>query len=215
LRATTIIGCLAGLFFSTAYADSLPHVLEKTLIAGASISADRSSLSPGKKLALRYTSPEKVMTHAFGGRPAYDVWQRLPDTALGQSTILIALDLFFWDSVYPSQRRSLATLKKVIEAAKKENIPFVLADIPDLLAGRQWSRETLNEAIRSACVESNGCILFPLEALHEQLKRDGYLHIRGRKYTKRELLPDGLHLSDIASEHLADLLAALLNQRLR
>lgn len=190
-------------------------VLEKTLIAGASISADRSSLSPGKKLALRYTPPEKVVTHAIGGRPAYDVWDRLPDTALSQSTIMIAIDLFFWDSVYPSQSRSLATLQKVVAAAKKENIPFVLADIPDLLAGRQWSRETLNEAIRSVCVESNGCILFPLEAIHQQLKQDGYLEIRGKKYTKRELLPDGLHLSDIASEHLADLLAVLLSQHLR
>src|SRR5688572_6905011 len=48
--------------------EALNKLMEAPLIAGASVSADYNSLSPGKTLALRYTAKSKILTRAQGGR---------------------------------------------------------------------------------------------------------------------------------------------------
>ncbi|MDQ3234402.1 MAG: hypothetical protein M3Q07_21570, partial [Pseudobdellovibrionaceae bacterium] len=57
------------------------------------------------------------------------------------------------------------------------------------------------------------CFLMPFNQLHEQVSKDGYLEIKGRKYSLKELVPDGLHLSVPTSEYLADMMLALLNRK--
>ena len=52
--------------------------------------------------------------------------------------------------------------------------------------------------------------MWELGKLHRQVIQDGYLTIAGRNYTMRELVPDGLHLSELASEFLADGLIGVL-----
>jgi hypothetical protein len=43
----------------------------------------------------------------------------------------------------------------------------------------------------------------------------GYLEFRGRKFTLKELLPDGLHVVDVASEYLAEDILAHLKVHLK
>lgn len=43
----------------------------------------------------------------------------------------------------------------------------------------------------------------------DHLIQQGFLEIKGRKYTFKELVPDGLHLVEVAGEFLADRIYAL------
>lgn len=73
-------------------------VLEKPLITGASVSADWSTSSPGKTLALRYTEKSKIKTIAFGGRPGRDVIREIKPRDVEGRSIIMAVDFLFWDS---------------------------------------------------------------------------------------------------------------------
>jgi hypothetical protein len=81
---------------------------------------------------------------------------------------------------------------------------------PGAVAGAAATASGLNQAIRAQCTRTLQCRCVPLDALHQQVLRDGFLAIHGQRYTLRELVPDGLHLSPPASEFLAETLVALL-----
>lgn len=189
---------------------SLSVLLEKPLIAGASVSADHSAPSPGKKLALRYTSKDKVKTIAFNGRPGVETLKSINDQVLKDRSILIGIDLFFWDSVLPSSRASLEALDKLFKQSDKYNLPLVLGEIPGLMPSRQPSRNKLNQAIRQGCAQRTNCYVMPFDQLLRQVLANGYLEIKGKRYTLPQLVPDGLHLNHLASEEIADRLQTLL-----
>jgi hypothetical protein len=89
---------------------------------------------------------------------------------------------------------------------------LVLGEIPALLPrGRQPHREKLNKAIHAKCVASENCYVMAFDELHRQIRRDGYLVIKNRRFTLRELIPDGLHLSEVAGQELMDRLEALIS----
>lgn len=184
----------------------LPRILETPLIMGASISADLPTTSPGKRLALRYTKPDKIKTHAFGGRTGRDVLASLPDSAFDGKSAVLAMDLFFWDSARGIPASSLAALDKLMRIVEKRKIPIVLGEIPELLPGYQPHHAKLNQAIRRACDGYAKCFLMPFIDLHRQLLRDEALEIGGKRVGVMDLVPDGLHLATPASEYLADLM---------
>jgi hypothetical protein len=53
------------------------------------------------------------------------------------------------------------------------------------------------------------CYVMAFDELHRQICRDGYLVIKNRRFTLRELIPDGLHLSEVAGQELMDRLERL------
>ena len=194
---------------ASAHADTilktdLPFLLKRPLIVGASVSADHKSQSPGKRLSLRYTSADQIVTIAHGGKPGKDVLASMPTSFLKDRTAVIAVDLFFWDSTLGSPTASIAALKKLVDQVKKQNLPIVLGEIPELLPGRQSQRSRLNSELQNACASYDKCRLMPFIDLHAKVMRDGFLMIGGKRYGLRELLPDGLHLSETASDYLAD-----------
>jgi hypothetical protein len=190
------------------------RVLERPLIMGASISADWSTQSPSKRLALRYTTPDKIQTHAFGGRPGRLVLASLPENALFGKSAVLAMDLFFWDSTLSDSKASILALDQLLKSVEKQGIPIVLGEIPELLPGRQPQRAKLNLAIKKACDDYSRCFLMPFIELHQKVMRDHFLEINGRRYTFAELVPDGLHLSATASEYLADLMRDVMSNRM-
>lgn len=192
--------------------DPLKQVLEKPLITGASVSADWTSLSPAKKLALQYTEAEKIKTIAFGGRPGAETIKSLRQEDLADRTSILALDFFFWDSTLPSVDRSLKALKELRKKASQKNVPLVIGEIPELLPGRQKQREKLNKAIRAQCQVRENCFVMPFDRLHKQVLKNGFLLVEGRKLTMKEIVPDGLHLSEPAGQELARRLKAVLLQ---
>jgi hypothetical protein len=181
----------------------------KPLITGASVSADYSTTSPGKRLALRYTPPENIRTIAHPGTPGRLTQAEVTDAVLADRTIVIALDLFFWDSTLPSSS-AIPSLESFFARIARRRVPLVIGNVPELLPARQPGREALNTRLRELCRATPGARLVDLEALHQKVLREGFIPHAGRRYTIRELVPDGLHLSAPASDYLADRLLEAL-----
>lgn len=191
----------------------LAAVLKRPLITGASVSADVGTASPGKQLARRFTTEEQIKTIAFSGRPGVETIQSITPDILVDRTMIIAIDFFFWDSVQLGSRSSQEAIEKLVEMAEEKDLPIVLGEIPELLPGRQLSRQALNEKLRDTCESYPRCYLMPFIELHERVLRDGYLEINGKNRTMKELVPDGLHLADETGEYLADVMENLLTRK--
>lgn len=191
----------------------LEKLMAKPLIVGASVSADRATPSPGKRLALRYTTPSEIKTIAVGGMPSIKVLPSVKTKDLQDRSIVIGLDLFFWDSTLASPTASIQALGKLMEEAKGLKLPVVIGEVPELLPGMQPSRVAINQAIHKQCTSTKNCYVMKLDTLLKQVLSDGYLSVKGRKYTLPELVPDGLHLGPVAGEHLANRLAMLLEEK--
>ena len=201
--------------FNPAFAgNSLSEALAKPLITGASVSADFSSLSPGKKLALRYDKKADIRTVAQGGTPGVELLRRVKPQTFEGRTSVIAVDLFFWDSTRADAGSSIQALQGFVKEVAARKIPLVLGEIPPLLPSRQPSREKLNRALHDACAGYSLCSIMPFEELYRKVERDGYLEIRGKKYSLFEMVPDGLHLAGVAGDFLADVLEGVMKAKL-
>lgn len=186
------------------------RLFERPLIAGASVSADHFAVSPGKRLSLRYTPHGNIRTVAQGGTPGREIVRRLTEPVLADRSVVVAMDLFFWDSLAPDPQASRAALLSLVARTGARGTPVVIGNIPELLPGRQPSRRKLNALIRQQAGESPHCRVLDLDSLHRRVLRDGYLTIGARRRGLFDLIPDGLHLSDEAADHLADLVAHAL-----
>jgi hypothetical protein len=218
MKAHQIIGMVMVMISSLASQAlpvSLKTILQRPLIAGASVSADAQSASPGKKLALRFTSASMIRTAAAGGRTGAESIKTLHESDLQDRSIILALDFFFWDSALPSADQSIAALDKLVEMSTQSKIPLVIGNIPELIPGNQPSRGRLNEAIAQKCTQQKNCFVMSLSELHEQVRRDGYLKIQGKNVKLSEIIPDGLHLSHQGSDELANRLETLLSAQIK
>ena len=212
LKRLLLLACCLLVPFS-AKAENLRALLQAPLLLGASVSADVGTLSPGKRLALRHTEEKNIHTLAQPGRNSLAILPLLEDDALEGRTIVIALDLFFWDSILRNPQRSVKTLKEFVQRAADQKIPLVLGEVPALLPeGKQPSRKRLNQEITRLCKIPHGCYIVPLAQLHDKIVKDGGLKIGDRMVPLKELMPDGLHLSEIASEYIADGLQEILER---
>lgn len=215
LKSAALAAVTAGLVQGQATAQTFsPNAaFKKPLVSGASVSADWNTLSPGKTLALRYTDPKSIKTIAFGGRPGREVIKDIRREVVQDRSIILAVDFLFWDSTLSETGPSVKALDQLVGYAEERELPLVLGEIPELLPGRQGQRMALNEAIKTRCSRYKLCFLMPFDTLHRQILSEGFLEIKGKKYTIRELVPDGLHLSSPATEYLADLMLAVLHRR--
>ncbi|HYX36179.1 MAG TPA: hypothetical protein VE954_24010 [Oligoflexus sp.] len=215
VKKTALAGAATASIHTTALSDTMAPeaLLAKPLITGASVSADWSTASPGKTLALRYTGKSHIKTIAFGGRTGRDVIKEIKPKDVQDRTIIMAVDFLFWDSTLTEAEPSIKALENLMSQASNLSLPIVLGEIPELLPGRQVQRQRLNQEITQRCASYKQCFLMPFNQLHEQVSKDGYLEIKGRKYSMKDLVPDGLHLSVPTSEYLADMMLALLNRK--
>jgi hypothetical protein len=211
-----IITAMVAIFFQVSALSKnalSAELLQKPLITGASVSADWGTLSPGKTLALRYTEKSNIKTIAFGGQPGREVIKKIQPNDFKDRSIIIAVDFFFWDSTLPEISNSIQALESMMSQASNLNVPIVLGEIPELLPGRQINRTRLNQEIVAKCASYKQCFLMPFDQLHRQVLREGFLEIKGRRYSMGELVPDGLHLSQPTTEYLADIIFAILNNK--
>ncbi|HUP56048.1 MAG TPA: hypothetical protein VM598_01255 [Bdellovibrionota bacterium] len=187
----------------------LSSLFARPLIAGASVSADYFTLSPGKRLALIYARTQgDVLTIARGSVPGRETLARISDRLLATRTIVIAIDAFFWDSTGTDCLSSVEAARAFVEKCQRHRVPVVLGDIPGLLHGRQPCRYFLNRAIRDLPRQFPLCRVLHLDHLYQR-ELKGELKIRGSHHALGELLPDGLHVSRLASEHLTERLRRL------
>jgi hypothetical protein len=184
----------------------LAFAMQRPLITGASVSADLTTESPGKRLSLRYTDRASIRTIAQGGRSGRATISTLSASDFKDRTAIIAMDLFFWDSVMIDTYASLKALKYIVTLAKNLDVPLLLGEIPLLLPSRQPGANTLNDAIHSASKTHEKCFVMPFRELLLKVLQDGFLLIDGKQRCLEELIPDGLHLSDLGAEYLADVM---------
>ena len=185
------------------------EVLKKPLIIGASVSAGFGAEGPGDRLAKRFTAKENILNKAVPASTGRSHLAQLTPELVKDRSVILAMDFLFWDSVYPDVKPSFQALDRLIRLAGARKIPLVIGDIPALLPSRQVNRAELNREIRERCVPSKNCFVLKLDDLHRKMMRDRYLEVKGRRYTFRELVPDGLHLADVAGDYLADLIYQL------
>jgi hypothetical protein len=70
----------------------------------------------------------------------------------------------------------------------------------------------LNQELQAACTRYSQCYLVPLSEVFQQIQKDRSLVYQSKRYTIRELLPDGLHLGPIASAYVADMIETMMLQ---
>lgn len=186
-------------------------MFEKPLIVGASISADWAAQSPGKKLSSRFNGDIRV--HARGGQSGASMLSSLSPRMLEDRSIVIGIDLFFWDSARADVSASLEAFRKLVLDTRRLGIPLIVGDIPELLPGFQPGRRELNQMIHRAEKANDHVRVVPLEDLYLRILRDHSLEIRGKKYSFFDLVPDGLHVGDVAAEFLADLIHDTIRAR--
>ncbi len=174
------------------------------LIVGASVSANFGTDSPGKRLARELGHSNDVLTIARGGTPGKEVLKQISDRELDGRSLVIAVDLLFWDSSLSNCEASIASLDRFLSQLSERKIPIVLGNIPALLPDRQPCRLKLNRHIHDVVKKDPTRVLLDLESLHEDVMKKGYLTIRGQRHPIWDLIPDGLHLSRLASDFLSE-----------
>ncbi len=189
----------------------MENLFAKPLIVGASISADWAAASPGKRLSSRFTSDIRVI--ARGGQPGAKMLPQVRARDLEDRSIVIGFDLFFWDSARGSVEEASLQFRKMVIETKRLGIPFIVGDIPELLPGFQPGRRELNQMIRRAAAAHDHVYVVPLDELYTRILRDHSLEIGGRQYSFFDLVPDGLHIGETASEFLADLILETLRSK--
>jgi len=189
---------------SFASPENVQRIMQRPLIVGASVSADWAAKSPGKLLALRYTDESQIRTIAFGGKSGREVLKNVSDETLGDRTVVIGLDLFFWDATLRSSEESLSALKRLMSAVEKLQIPIILGEVPLLMPGMQPQAAAINQAIHAACRSYPNCTVVPFTSMLFKILKEGSLTYKGSRYGLRDLIPDGLHIGPIASQYIAD-----------
>ncbi|RYZ77656.1 MAG: SGNH/GDSL hydrolase family protein [Proteobacteria bacterium] len=174
------------------------------LIIGASVSGGYLAPSPGEILALKFTEPHQIKQFTQNGTRGSQVLQRVKDVDFIDRSCIIGIDFLFWDSTAIKVNDSLVALKKLIDRSEAQRIPLVLGDIPELFPTRQSNREMLNDALSHAQANHPYCRILPLSDLLLKIVEDEQLIFRGKTLSLGDLLPDGLHLSPVASEFLAE-----------
>lgn len=189
---------------ATPFVSHAHEALKRPLIVGASVSAGYGSTGPGHRLALRYTSADKIENLAVPGATGRQQITNLQAETVKDRSIILAMDFLFWDSVYPDSKPSVDALDRLLRLGQARKIPVVIGDIPSLLGSRQVNRASLNREIHKRCESAKQCYVLKLDDLHQKLMRDRHIEVKGKRYGFRDLLPDGLHLADVAGEYLAD-----------
>lgn len=187
----------------------LKTIFERPLILGASVSGDYLTESPGKRLALRYTKPDHIKVIAKKGTAGKELLKSVSASAFKDRTVVVAMDIFFWDSFAAAPGESLKAMDRLVKLAQQQNIPIVIGDVPALMPSRQTSVLAVNKQLEELCNNYERCKILPLDKILRKTITAGFIVQDGKKYGLETLLPDGLHISKPASEYLADQILAL------
>lgn len=181
-------------------------LFQHPLIIGASVSSGFRAETPARKLARRFGTNDSVVSLAVPGASGAAQVQGLTDERLAQATVVVGVDLFFWDT----QRDCPAGLAAVDELFKRmKDKPLIVANVPalhgPLVIGGSGSacRDQLNPKLAKSCREDSACVLLDLNGFYEKAAADGGVTVDGKRVAFQDLLSDGLHLSDAGSQLVA------------
>jgi hypothetical protein len=187
--------------------NSARAALQHPLIIGASVSSGYSTVGPGSRAAFHFTARENIINVAHSGAAGRD-FANLTAASLNPYTSVIAVDFLFWDSTGGDLNASLNNLQNLISGAAQVGAPLILGDIPQLLSW-QVNRTILNQYVHALCISSRGCHILGLDQLHRVAVSEGIV-IGGVRYYFRDLTTDGIHLNEVGSDYLAQIIIAIL-----
>lgn len=206
----TVSGCGEFTESHLASTSNVSEAMSRPLLTGASVTAGHTAPSPGLLLSEKYTTTDKVVTLARNGAKGMEIIPEITDAVLSDRTIVIGVDLMFWDSTLGDIGPSTIALEKLINMCADKKIPLVIGDIPNLVGFFQFQRRALNRKIHELCVVEKGCKILSIDEINQKLTQQGFIAFGGQRYNRSELLPDGLHLSRIGSEIVASYLEKLI-----
>ena len=187
-------------------------LFQHPLIIGASVSSGFRAETPARKIARQFGTNDAVVSLAVPGAAGAHQVEDLTDERLAAATVVVGIDLFFWDT----QRDCAAGLAGVDELFKRvapRKTPLIVATVPAMhaplgIGGGGDCRDQINPKIAKSCKEDPTCILLDLNALYAKAAADGGADYDGKHVAFHDMLSDGLHLSDAGSQLVAQ---AILN----
>ena len=182
-------------------------LFQHPLIVGASVSSGFRAETPARKIARLFGTNDAVVSLAVPGASGAHQVEGLTDERLAAATVVVGVDLFFWDT----RRDCAAGIAGVDELFKRvapRKTPLIVATVPALhaplgLGPKDDCREQLNPKIAKSCKQDPACVLLDLNALYAKAAADGGVDLDGKHVAFRDLLSDGLHLSDAGSQLVA------------
>jgi hypothetical protein len=190
----------------------LRALFSSPLILGASVSANFRTQSPVDRLVRRLDVKTRPTRIAASGATARALVRRIHEPLLARASIVVSVDLFFWDATFPNFATTQEALEKLIQMTSQAEVPLVLSTIPRVTNQIfQWDRERINEALREAAHahRSRGLLLMDLDEMAKRIRKEGGFQVGRKRFTKEAIAPDGIHLSSAACEFLAEELARI------
>ncbi len=178
------------------------------LVIGASISWDWSAPSPGRKLAERMGAKAVVIARPGNFGSATRLLPSIPDSDFENAAVVVAVDIFFWDSYRADCGPSLAALDALLARSRKARL--VVGNVPRIKVSSfvrfvaraehdtQACRLTINRALAERC-RKPACAVLDLAAVYRGLIADGSLS---------RMMPDGLHFGNELSERISRMIEA-------
>lgn len=202
----------------------LPANAKRPLILGASVSSEfNGTKSPGRYLSEDAGIEPRVQAHIGNRGSLSQLLPNLKDEDLDDTDIIYSLDSLFWDSWRKDPNKGLIALNDLLNRTQKRKIPVVLGNVPEIdvawllrvIAGaeenKQYSRDAINKGIKEACTLDKQCHLVDLDNLYKETRDTGGYNIGDTRYSFEQLMPDGLHPSDIVNRELANRIKRQLN----
>ena len=140
-----------------------------------------------------------------------------------RASMIIGVDAFYWDAGWNTCGLELdEIIREFIRTAGELGKILVLGTVPienasnvridsQRIGYRIWyppnprCATRINALLAESCLTENGCYVVDLKAHVDRLNAGGHLRLRdGRHFGLFEMRPDGVHLSDVGSRHLAE-----------
>ena len=147
-----------------------------------------------------------------------------------KSTAIVGVDAFYWDAVRDSCRGGWpqVMIPRLTEYAREKGIILFLGTVPyedphkvywynrytwieDKIGRQAWRQPVphcvhmINTLVRRHCLAENQCYISDMESAVKTINNGGTLTLNdGRSFSRKQLRPDGVHLSAYGSEYMRD-----------
>ena len=147
---------------------------------------------------------------------------------LDNTSLLIGIDAFYWDAIWGTCRKPNRfgvedLIARLITESSQRGLPLVLGNVPHenpaniLIDSEQvgikglWSSQdpdcvdSINRTLTDLCTPANDCYLLDVKGMVDDLNCGKSLALNnGRAYSLFQARPDGVHLSDVASQYVSE-----------
>jgi hypothetical protein len=169
---------------SHAYSDDKSQLFNNPLILGASVSAGHgtSQGGPGDVISRLINPKTKIDNRARSGRTSIESTRDLNISELSPS-IILALDLFFWDAARDRYNKSFEeNTTKLFNSIFERKIPLIVGKVPIGVefplgireAGKRKSAKKINDFLERTCTPDKNCILYDLRECFNQMDSPKY-----------------------------------------